>query len=179
MDYSNFIKELSTKVPDIKKLKDLGYSDREIIEIKDSYIISSCDIEKNSYPELGEFGELISRYEIDKLKIGMISFYKKPKKKDQTFIIGSVETDELRYSMNNGLFYVSPKNDFILWECSDDSEKFLAALLNLADYFSKVAVDEKLYDNQELILEYARISSSLAGGDRFINFYKMILACKL
>lgn len=174
MRYIEFVRELKKKLPTISKLKELKYTDEEIDEIQDSYDLQTKDVTINIYPEMGEFGELISKFEISNLQVGMIEFFDKPLKKNDNFIIGKVEVDELVYSINSNLFYVTD-GEKELWKVASCPENFLNALLNMKEYFSKVMIDETLYDNYEITDAYAKKSAELAGGDQFINFYRMLL----
>ena len=162
-------------MPDIEILKNLNYSEKEISKLKNSYVLNKKLSIDNFNQDLGEFGKLLSNYDIDKLEIGMISFLNKPiNSNEDYFIIGKVEADNLLYSKKKSLFYVQDKTS-VLWECASSPENFLGALLNMMEYFSKVAVDESLFENWELLENYAKKSSELAGGKHFQNFYKMLL----
>ena len=174
MRYIEFVRELKKKLPDVNKLIELGYTNEEIDEIRDSYVLPAKDVGINLYPEMGEFGELISKYKVSKLQVGMIEFLAKPLKKNDKFIIGKVEVDQLVYSIKESLFYVTD-GEKELWKISNCPESFLDALLNMKDYFSKVMLDESLYENDEVLDSCAKKSADLAGGDQFINFYRMLL----
>ena len=174
MQCTEFVSELKKKLPDLKKLKELNYTDGEIEDIKESYVLPTKDVSINLYPEMGELGELMSKYEVSKLQVGMIEFFDKPLKENDKLIIGKVEVDKLIYSKEDSIFYVTD-GDKELWKISDCPEKLLNALLNMKEYFSKVMIDEALYENYDVLESYAKKSAELAGGAQFINFYRMLL----
>jgi len=171
---TEFVNELKKKLPDIKKLKELDYTDGEIEDIKKSYVLPTKDVKINLYPEMGEFGKLMSKYEVSRLQVGMIEFFDKPLKENDKLIIGKVEVDKLGYSEKDSMFYVTD-GEKELWKISNSPEKLLNALLNMKEYFSKVMVDETLYENYAVLESYAKKSAELAGGVQFINFYRMLL----
>jgi len=163
-------------MPDINELKKSGCSDEEIKKIEASYIIKKVNTQNNLYSELNEIGLLFSNYQIKDMEIGMISFFEKPIKKDSTYILGKIEMDELIYSLTDEKIYIQERGyQVILCDCAKGIANFLSALAILSEHFSKVMLDNELYDDLAYLEKIAISAANAAGNESYLNFYKMLL----
>jgi hypothetical protein len=74
----------------------------------------------------------------------MVSFYDDPKPVNGQYIIGNVDTDMLVLDVSGEVIvmdYTSPTN--ILWNCAASSEKFLAAMVLVAQHSSRMMISEE------------------------------------
>ena len=176
MTSKDFVEQLKKSMPEVEKLKELQYSEEEILQIKSAYLLNESESD-NKYPDLGELGWLFSKYAMKNLEIGMITFIQKPVcEKDDTYQIGNVEADELVFSTATGSVFVREAGrSHILWQCADSAENFISALEVMSRHFSQVMVNESLYDDFQYLEQVAGTASGKAGGAAFISFYKMLL----
>ena len=87
--------------------------------------------------------------------------------------IGSVEADIL-YIADNGELCVNEfgASHHLLWKCAKNGDAFLDALLVAACFLNDFSRDD---EDMELCLESVKRCASAAGGERYLNFYLMLL----
>ncbi len=65
--------------------------------------------------------------------------------------------------------------DHVLHHCAQNSSKFLEAVLVAVKFLSKRGTGDPKYESQEAIDVVAETCSDIAGGNQFLDFYKMML----
>lgn len=170
-----FLKKLENNAPSLESLKKIGFNDDEAKMFIQKYIASEKPIYNNIYKE--ELLRLVNNYQLEKVEIGIISFYNKINESSNYFYLGKAEIDLLVINKITGEVQIFENDapEKLLWNCASNGGNFLDALIHCVPFFNKSMFDDKLWNNSNIILEMAIQCSELAGGNRYLDFYKMFL----
>ncbi|WP_199118230.1 hypothetical protein [Pedobacter sp. ASV28] len=175
MDAERFVKELKVISPDRGMFSnmDLGndYIDSVIAGFNPEKIHSDSTF---SDPLL----KLVTQYNANVIHVGMIEFSDEVRETDRYYIIGEFEVDWLTIDKLSGCVKIVEKHNYHeMWECAIDSSRFLEAMIEACKFLLKSSTDDNLYENKQAHDAVAEVCSSLAGGERFLDFYKMFFGC--
>lgn len=177
MDKEIFVARLKTLAPSKEDLKKRGLSDDFINSFIQSYYCNKkTDFNLNFFSN-DTILKLLQYYDCSKVEIGIITFTSKIIEEVGYYHIGNAEQDIL--SLNKTflsieiLDYVNPTH--VLWECASSSENFLESMLLCADFFTSRITDSSLLDNDAYTLERVNMCTEIAGGNKYRDFYKMLL----
>lgn len=176
MNSKEFIESINSVKPDSDLMIELDYTSEEIEEVKNTYELCKINNADNKYPDLSELGYLFSNYKLSDLELGFINFIDIPIKHQGFYIIGKIECDILVYSViTDTVFVKENSNDNVLWKCSNGISSFLDALIIMANHYSKVIINDNLYDDFEYLKSVANEASNKSGGEQYLSFYQMLL----
>ncbi len=175
MDARKFTIELQKIEPKQDDLIKLGLSKDAIKNIMACHI---CKQKKKSLSEEGdELLNLIANYDVAKLEIGMVTFFNTIQHDADYYKVGEVESDSLVLRKNTKEILVLEEfeESNILWYCAKNGSMFLDALLFCASFFNKRLFNDAFWEDRNLILTVVKESTKLAGGNKYQDFYKMLL----
>lgn len=171
----NFIKKLKENAPSIESLKGIGFKDAEA----EKFVLSYIGVEKSFYQNVykDELLRLVNNFDLQNLEVRMISFYEKIEEDLNFYFVGKAEVDLLVVNkMTGGVqIYEFDSPHHLLWDCAANGAKFLEAVMHSEPFSNKCMFDEKLWNNNKIILEIALDSAEIAGGDKYIDFFKVYL----
>jgi len=175
MKAEEFVLKIKSSAPQASDYSNKGLTEQFAKNAVNSFMIDRI---KNNSIFRDELLRLIDCFDISKLKIGIVKFYDKVEIKSSYYLIGEVEADWLVIEKMTGLVRIIElysQND--LWLGALNGSRFLEAMLTAKQFFLKRSFDDSLFDNQEITCFIAEQCAELAGGEQFIEFYKMLLGC--
>ena len=140
---------------------------------------SFCASEKqNSTLYNDELLKLVDCFNASDLIIGQIKFYKDVDDKLDYYIVGQMEADWLIVDKITGeIRVVELYSGVALWCCAANGSSFLEAILTANMFFYKSALDDDILDSQIVTCTMAEECSELAGGKKYLEFYKILMGC--
>lgn len=106
----------------------------------------------------------------------MIKFDERIEEKGRFFFFGRFEVDDLAVDITTGgVVMLECGLDHILYDCAQNDSSFLEAILNTAVFLERRSVEDGLYENEELNNQMAEEFGDIAGGEKYYDFYKMML----
>jgi hypothetical protein len=176
MNADEFVDRLRAAAPATERLQSVGFSLQDAAEFRLSFVCTPRPIpapDKQADP----FLDLLLRYDLRKVEIGMVTFAGALTPDGGTVRVGTVEADPLIQDRHSGEVRVtegSPKGR-VLWRCARDGGKLLDALAIAAEFLGHCAIDVAVSDNGKLRLTKAEECSRAAGGTAYLDFYRMLL----
>ncbi len=175
-------KEFEVKLKKIpfpdSRYKELGLSNDFIDKSRMRYSITQKPYKHNSMIE-DPLVRLIQEYDLSKVEIGMITFNAKVYESDDYFIVGKFDIDSISISkITKEVVVISDEPGHReIYKCSQSGAKFLDSIITCAKFLENCVVDIKLYENQKMICSTSETCSEIAGGSKYLNFYKVLLGC--
>ena len=175
MQAEEFVKGLSELAPSESWLQKEGLSLDDATKIRSSFVINAREggvqYERNPLLDLG------LRFDASNVEIGMIRFGGEGIETDDGWLVGKVEADDLLLKRFSGQVIVHEfgEIDHTLWKCAMSGGGFLDAVLKTAFYLERFARDESLSDDEHARTQAAHVCASLAGGEKCLEFYEMLL----
>lgn len=177
MNFELLRSSLLEAAPSEKALKGLGLSDEEVQEFTSSFNIIRRNNGVMASYSTNIVQDFFTQYDPSTLEVGMIRFLSEPETIARGQIIGVVETDPLVVDKSSGKVFVddltAPGNT--LWVCAASVERFLLALVPAANYLGMCLVDNAVRTNKELSTNVLNECVSIAGGDSYESFFRVIL----
>ncbi|WP_156305425.1 hypothetical protein [Sphingobacterium endophyticum] len=173
MKASEFVEGLKGISVRTDLLKKQGVSDQFIEGRKRSYLAAyKGGGSVSQYPLV----ELVENYDCSNLEIGMITFDERIEQKGRFIFFGRFEVDDLAVDLITGsVVMLECGLDHILYDCARNDSSFLDAILNAAIFLERRSGEEGLYENEELNIQRAEWFGDIAGGEKYYDFYKMML----
>src|SRR5690606_17427619 len=173
MKASEFVEGLKGISVRTDLLKKQGVSDQFIEDRKRSYLAAyKGGASVSQYPLV----ELVENYDCSNLEFGMITFDERIDEKGRFIFFGRFEVDDLAVDLTTGsVVMLECGLDHILYDCAQNDSSFLEAILNTAVFLERRSVEEGLYENEELNIQMAEEFGDIAGGEKYYDFYKMML----
>lgn len=177
MNKEIFVQELMKLAPSVDDLSKRNLSKDYIDEFINSY---TC-YPKNDCIKIYSSDELlilIQTYDCSKVQIGIISFLNSIVEHEDYFEIGEAEQDILAINKVSMEVQVLDGQDidYVIWPCASSGAKFLQAMLSAADFFtSKIKTYPFVEPGKDTVLKWVQKCTQEAGGDRYKNFYEMLL----
>jgi hypothetical protein len=176
MDAQKFAKELIQLTPPNEKLAENGVSQEEIERTQKSYLcVERKGLDRQDDPVL----DLITRYDLSSVEIGMVRFTDTPIVQDGSICVGEFEVDPILMDITSGEIYIvdwAARNHITSW-CAKNGDSFLDSLIIAERHISRCGYDYALSDNQAAACEVASNCAEAAGGKKYLDFYKMLVAC--
>ena len=176
MDKDTFVNVLLQLAPSIEELKKHGLTDDFISQFIESYKCYPKDGSKNIYTN-DELLMLLQSYDCSKIEIGIVSFLNEIIETEDYFEIGGVEQDIL--AINKITLEVEvldhEATGHTIWSCASNSMNFLQAILSVADFFSSKLKAYPAEPDNNVVLKRVQKCTYEAGGEKYIDFYKMLL----
>jgi hypothetical protein len=178
MTSDDFVRQLGAAAPRSDQLQQAGLSPRETEEFRLSYFCVPRATRLGGH-EADPVLDLLSRYDLGKVEIGMVTFTSEIGNDSEVWLLGKVEVDPLVEERRTGEVRVnegSPRGR-VLWRCARDGGRFLDALLPAAFFLGQCAYDSGVSENDSLRQGKARECALAAGGNDYLDFYRMLLGC--
>ncbi|GGH14923.1 hypothetical protein FAZ19_07050 [Sphingobacterium alkalisoli] len=173
MKASEFVEGLKKIKIDAGPLKKRGLSDQFIEDFKRAYYApptgSNC---VSPHPVV----ELVENYDCSSLEIGMVTFDEKIEETEDYLFFGKADEHDLAIDITTGaVVMVESGFDDILFNCAQNDARFLAAILNIGVFLLRRVFEAGLSENDELNIQMAEEFGDIAGGEKYYDFYKMML----
>lgn len=172
-----FVRELWRCAPTIDQLRAVGLDEvqaRRFREKNRCLLRTSDDSADNEHP----LQDLLKRYDSSSVEIGMLRLTSL-KEFPEYSVIGKAEADLLVIEHRSGEIQVRDHHDpvRIIWRGAASEDAFLDALLSLACFLVRGAINEVPWDDQALNCSEAGRLASLAGGPTYEDFFKVLTGC--
>lgn len=176
MDGKNFVNKLKALAPSKERLKKFNVSD----EFIDKLISRYCCTIKTSKSVISTNDALLlllHDYDCSKVEIGIVSFLQEVVEGANYYQIGDAEQDILVINKISLEVEVLDHDSLhhVIWKCASNSSFFLEALLLCADRLTSRLENMSQEEDGSVALQYVEICASKAGGEKYIDFYKMLL----
>lgn len=177
MNHLEFIEQLAgIPLPDAA-YKQVGLSSKDIKNIKKNYIpLNKKDTNEKYVPSDNAIVTLMTAYDMSKVAIGMVEFNKKIEYDGELIIFGNFEVDRMAINyVTREVLVLDETTDKIMWRCAHSDGAFLEALIYIGKFLEKRGVDDNLYEDEKANIKIAKTCSEIAGGAKYLNFFKMML----
>lgn len=172
----DFVALLNGLAPSNEKLESIGFTNEEAEDFAKTYECINRDKAESLTLTDEVLSELISRWDLSQITIGMIEFLELPQQYGSDVQLGLVETDPLVLSCeSNKIAVIEAGTENILWLAAKDGAFFLDALVHTAGFLTKRMLEEIDYDDLDSAGSAALECAKKAGGNEYIDFYKMLL----
>lgn len=167
------------KLKELSPTKDIlsanGFSDEEIAQIMKSYTCAPRAGHVNVHSDT--LLRLLSAYDCSNLEIGLIRFKEEVVEDVSYYIVGEVEADFLGISKTTKEVHVLDHTvpEHVVSFCASNSDAFLDALLSFASFLYLRLKNETLLDNTTFTKLWVQVCTDKAGGEKYLEFYKMLL----
>jgi hypothetical protein len=175
-----FVKELAAVAPSASDLEKCGLSQDQARDFVNSFL---CVKREHPLPKLNgadELLDLLRDWDLSKVIIGMVRFPNPPTEQLGKMCVGRVEADPLVIISDIGEIAVHElgTKEHLLWPVAHCGSNLLDALIIAARFLGKTAVGTIDFNNYEAARSVALECASAAGGDRYLDFYKMLLGAE-
>lgn len=177
MNHQEFIEQLAgIPLPD-EAYRQAGLSSRDIKNIRKNYIpLSKKETNKKDAPSDDAIISLMASYDMSKVSIGMVEFNKKIEYDGDFIVFGKFEVDRMAINCaTREVLVLDETTDKIMWRCAHSGSTFLEALIYIGKFLEKRSVDDNLYDDEKANIKIAKTCSEIAGGAKYLQFFKMML----
>lgn len=176
MNAELFVAEIKNYAPSRESLEKFGLSEKFISKQLSKY---NCHPRSKPLTEVllnSEVLRLINEYDCSELTIGILSFANEITENENHFFIGNVEADILAINkVTHEIQVLDYTNlNWVINGCASNGATLLDALFQCIVFFSK-SVDLDDAEKNKLTYEYVLFSSEKAGGEKYVDFYKLLL----
>lgn len=177
MNQNEFVKELLTLPFEDSVYMNAGLDEKFIRKNRNRYIA----MERRTLSKLNtDFNDpiisLIQEYDVKNIEIGMINFGKEIVNSSSFIVFGTFELDRLAISnITKEIVMLPESSDEIGMYCAMNGQKFLESVIFIGKFLEKRGVDDNLYDDEDANSLIAEQCAELAGGTKYLNFYRMML----
>jgi hypothetical protein len=182
MNHHEFVKELCTLPFEDSVYLNAGLDEEFIRENRNRYIAVERRTPGKSNTNFNDpIISLIQEYDVKNIEIGMINFGRKIAKHSSFIVFGTFELDRLAISIiTKDIVLLPESSDEIGMYCAMNGQKFLESAIFIGKFLEKRGIDDNLYDDEDANSLIAEQCAELAGGSKYLNFYRMMLGiCKL
>jgi hypothetical protein len=175
MDAISFKEALAKAKPSVQDLITAGLSKTDASQFLLSYDVNDR-LEKlpSEIPD-PTLRDLFSRFDLSGVEIGMVRLLEHPNSTEFGWIFGLVESDPILVDQNNkeivSIDHEAPEH--VVWRCAKDGNSFLSALALSAKYLSGLVLEHDYDTNYKR--DTLNECTSLAGGGRYSDFFRMLL----
>jgi len=180
MDVGAFVKQLAEAAPSYSDLERCGFTGEQSDEF-----IRSFHCVKRDRPLQEPAGhdcllELLRNWDLSKVEIGMVRFPDPPAERTGKICVGCVEADPFAILSDDGEIVVHElgTKDHLLWRVAKNGSTLLNALVIAALFLGKRAVGTIDFSDYEAARSAALQCASAAGGEKYLDFYKMLLGAE-
>ncbi len=180
MAVATFVRQLAEAAPSPSDLESCGFAGEQADEF-----IRSFHCVKRDRPLTEPSGsdlalELLRNWDLKKVEIVMVRFPGPHAEPQGTICIGCVEADPLVLLPDSGEIIVRElgQKEHLLWRVAKDGSALLEALVIAARFLGKRAVGKIEFDNYVAARSVASECASVAGGDKYLDVYKMLLGAE-
>ena len=177
MNVDSFVTQLAEAAPRPSDLERSGLVGEAAHEFIRSFLCVKRD-QPSAEPSGSEpVLELLRNWDLSKVEIGMVRFPGSHVESSGTICLGCVEADPLVLLPNGGEIVVHElgTKEHILWHVAKNGSALLEALVVAAGFLGKRAVGSIDFDDYETARTVALECATVAGGNKFTSFFKMLL----
>jgi hypothetical protein len=172
-----FVARLAALSPSLEELERLGLSLSGANDFRSRYV---CPRRPEADGEGNEVLALLQGWDLSKVRIGMVGFRRRTKSLPGRVCIGYVEADPLVVIHATSEVQVEELHTegHVLWEAAKDGAALLDALLAAAEFLTARALCKIDFEDNEAAKAAAARCVTLAGGERYRDFYSMLLGAE-
>jgi hypothetical protein len=175
MTVSEFVSKLAAAAPCIEELQKIGLSETEAMAFRKSSFCEPRDVPLG-IPEANELFTLMNLWDLSAIEIGMVSLASAPAETPEGVRVGCVEADPLGMHADGELVvYEMGVPGHMLWPVAQSPNTFLKALAVAASFLGDRVVGKIDFEDFDAARNAARQCAALAGGERYDDFYSMLL----
>ena len=175
MDIKTFAEQLAHLSPSEAELVQLGISRVSAQHFRRSFV---CHEQHSATgPNASEIDEFLTSWDCSNVAIGMLRFSVPQRDRLGNVQIGWVEDDPVMITVEMGEICVFEQGQMthMLWAAATNLPRFLDALIPAADFLAKRAIGKIDFDDPGVGRPVAEKCLLLAGGEKYRNFYLMLL----
>jgi len=177
MSIENFVNELKLLAPSKDEFQKYNVPESYIKEHIERYLFFPRVNAQTNINTNDPILSLLQDYDSSKIGIGNLSFATKAIEYTDYYQIGKVEIDVL--ALNKITLEIEVRDhdslSHIIWPCAANSNSFLDALLICARHLRAIFKNPSLDDDSIYVFEVVKSCAEKAGGEKYIDFYKMLL----
>jgi hypothetical protein len=179
MSPETFVQQLAEAAPSVVDLESRGLTNDEAMEFRKYYLCVKRDRPLTEPSGSDLVVELLRKWDLSKVEIGMVRFPGPHLESPGVICIGCVEADPL-VLLPDGEIVVHElgTNKHLLWHVAKNSSALLEALVIAARFLAKGAVGKIELADYGAARSVASECASVAGGDKYSGFYKMLLGAE-
>jgi len=177
MNQNEFVKELLTISFEDSAYMNAGLDKKFIKSNRNRYIAIKRKIPGKFNTDFNDpIISLMQEYDVKNIEIGMINFGKEPVISSDFIVFGTFELDRLAISIITKEIVMLPESlDEIGMYCAMNGQKFLESAIFIGKFLEKRGIDDSLFDDEDANSLIAEQCAELAGGSKYLNFYRMML----
>ncbi len=177
MDQNEFVKELLTLPFEDKAYFNVGLDEEFIRKNRNRYIaVERRTPSKFNTSFKDPIISLIQDYDVKNVEIGMINFGREVTNNSSFIVFGTFELDRLAISaITKEIVMLGESVDEIGLYCAMNGQRFLDSIIVIGKFLEKCGLDENLYNDEDANSLMAEQCAELAGGSKYLNFYRMML----
>ncbi|MFM8582242.1 MAG: hypothetical protein ACKOFW_12145 [Planctomycetaceae bacterium] len=176
MNVDIFVGLLAEAAPSLHDLGRCGLVGEQANDFVKSFLARRC--QPPPFKVTGLAGlEGLQHWDLSNVEIGMVRFPNQPSNRLGGVLIGCVESDPLVLISDTGEIVVQEFGtpDHVLWFVARNGESMLDALVIAANFLSKRAVGRIDLQDHEAIRSVVIQCSTAAGGEKYLDFFRMLL----
>ncbi len=176
---SDFVKALTETAPSIDALRRRGLSEATAIRVCRGFLCPQREIPL-PISDSNEVLKLMKYWDTHNIEIGALRLLDKPVKSQIGIQVGVVEADPLIVSNADGGLFTEEFGvaGHVLWEVAGDTASLLAALVVAARFLEDRGSGKIGCDDFGVARAAARECATLAGGEKYSDFYTMLLGAE-
>jgi hypothetical protein len=177
MEPNTFVNRLACLAPSVEALARIGLSETQANDFRDNYF---CQKRQTVVRETNEILALLKGWDLSSVEIGMVRFAQQPSEIPGKVLIGKVEADPLMLMQTTGEILVEDLHapGHILWVAARSGSTLLDALIPAAEFLTKRGLEEIDVEDTHAARVVAKRCAMLAGGERYVDFFSMLLGAE-
>jgi hypothetical protein len=180
MELQAFVTALANAAPSLADLRKCGLTAQQASEFRESYVCLKRVRPLSDPAGTDQMLELLRGWDLTRVQIGLVRFPNEPAECPGGISVGLVDADPLRVLHDGGEVVVHEfgTKSHLLWRVSKNGAMLLEALLVAAQFLAKTGVDKISFNDCNAAMPTALECAIAAGGDRYLDFYRMLLGAE-
>ena len=180
MELGTFVKALAEAAPSVPELEKCGFSKDQAQDFAKSFL---CVKRERPLPVVSGSDQLLvllREWDLSKVEIGMMRFPDPPTERSGKMCVGCVEADPLVILPSTGEIAVQElgTKEHLLWLVAKSGSALLDAVVIAARFLAQRTVGTIDFDDYKAARSIALECATAAGGDRYLDFYKMLVGAE-
>ena len=178
MTHLEFIEKLKTIPLQDEEYARVGLSKDFISEYKEKYhsVNRRVPVDSSSSESTDPIISLLKEFNLKNIKVGMVEFNSKTKNIPDFLLFGKFDMDELAINyVSKEIVLLEEATNNVMSYCASNSSNFLEAIIFIGTFLEKRGIDAVLYEDEKINLMVAEKTAEIAGGEKYLNFYRMML----
>jgi hypothetical protein len=170
----------------IKRLREIPFAEEKYIEVGsgEAFIKRTLarynPIQKTECIDLlgsDPILNLVNTYDLSATDIGMVCFEYAISENEDYIVFAKFESEPVGISkIRKEIVMLSDETGLEGLSCAMNSEKFLDSLIVAGEFLESLIIN-RAADSQEIICAMAHNCADLSGGQKYLDFYKLMLGC--